>query len=142
MRVVLDTNVIISGLNFPGNERAVLNLARRGRFQLCLSSFILAEVESVLTRKFDWESARVTQALAMLRAVAIVIKPPRVTSAVEEHEADNRVLDCVVEASAAWLVTGDRHHLLPLGEHGGATIVNAPRFLSEVEAEGPDFQRD
>ena len=35
MRVVLDTNVIVSGLNFPGNERLVLELALRGRFELC-----------------------------------------------------------------------------------------------------------
>ena len=56
MRVVLDTNVIVSALNFPGNERLVLELALRGRFGLCLSRFILGEVAGVLTCKFDWES--------------------------------------------------------------------------------------
>ena len=50
MRVVLDTNVIVSGLNFPGNERLVLELALRGRFELCLSPFILEEVAGVLGR--------------------------------------------------------------------------------------------
>ena len=48
MRVVLDTNVIVSGLNFPGNERLVLELALRGRFELCLSPFIIEEVAGVL----------------------------------------------------------------------------------------------
>jgi predicted nucleic acid-binding protein len=43
VRVVLDTNVIISGLNFPGSERMVLELALRGRFELFLSWFILGE---------------------------------------------------------------------------------------------------
>ena len=37
MRVVLDTNVIISALNFPGNEPMVLELALRGRFEFYLS---------------------------------------------------------------------------------------------------------
>ena len=55
MRVVLDTNVIVSGLNFPGNERLVLELARRGRFDLCLSPFILEEVAGVLAHKFGWD---------------------------------------------------------------------------------------
>ena len=41
MRVVLDTNVIVSGLNFPGNERLILEVALRGRFQLCLSPFLV-----------------------------------------------------------------------------------------------------
>ena len=58
MRVVLDTNVIVSGLNFPGNERLVLELALRGRFELCLSPFILEEVDGVLTRKFGWSEER------------------------------------------------------------------------------------
>ena len=58
MRVVLDTNVIVSGLNFPGNERLVLELALRGRFELCLSPFILEEVAGVLGRKFDWTEER------------------------------------------------------------------------------------
>ena len=49
MRVVLDTNVIISGLNFPGNERMVLELALRGRFDMFLSRFILSEVSGALT---------------------------------------------------------------------------------------------
>ncbi|MYJ79471.1 MAG: PIN domain-containing protein, partial [Caldilineaceae bacterium SB0670_bin_27] len=54
MRVVLDTNIFISGLNFSGNERLVLELARRGRFELYLSPFILQETVGVLTRKFGW----------------------------------------------------------------------------------------
>ena len=43
MRVVLDSNVVVSGLNFPGNELLVLELALRGRFELYLSTFILEE---------------------------------------------------------------------------------------------------
>ena len=54
MRVVLDTNVIISGLNFRENERLVIELARRGRIELYLSNFILHEASGVLTRKFGW----------------------------------------------------------------------------------------
>ncbi len=50
MRVGLDTCVIISGLNFTGNERLVLELARRGRFEFYLSTFILQETAGVLTR--------------------------------------------------------------------------------------------
>ena len=40
MFTILDTNVVVSGLNFPGNERLFLELALRGRFDLYLSPFI------------------------------------------------------------------------------------------------------
>ena len=134
MRVVLDTNVIVSGLNFPGNERLVLDLALRGRFELYLSPFILREVAGVLGRKFDWTEERSSQAIRALRDGATIIEPPRLPDVFEGDHADNRILECAVEASADYLVTGDRRHLLPLEEHNGARILNAPRFLSALGA--------
>ena len=132
MRVILDTNVIVSALNFPGNERLVLELALRGRFELCLSSFILGEVAGVLVRKFGWAEERTSQALRVLENAATVIDPPRLTEVIQGGHADNRILDCAAAASADYLVTGDRRHLLPVGEHQGTSIVNAPRFLSAL----------
>ena len=133
MRVVLDTNVIVSGLNFPGNERLVLELALRGRFELYVSTFILEEAAGVLGRKFDWDAERSSQALSALGNVATVIYPRRLPEVIEGGHADNRILECAVEASADYLVTGDRRHLLPLGTHEGVRILNAPRFLSALE---------
>lgn len=134
MRVVLDTNVIVSGLNFPGNERLVLELALRQRFDLYLSPFILREASGVLVRKFGWSDEEATLALGALRNAATVIEPTRRPPAVDGNQGDNRVLECVVDADADFLVTGDRRHLLPLGLHHGATIANAPRFLSGLDS--------
>ncbi len=133
MRVVLDTNVIISGLNFSGNERLVLELARRGRFEFYLSNFILQETAGVLTRKFGWSEERSTQVLQILRGAAVVVEPQRILSVIESHQADNQVLACALEASADYLITGDRRHLLPLETHGKVRIINAPQFLSLLD---------
>ena len=132
MRVVLDTNVIISGLNFPGNERLLLDLVRRGRFEWYLSPFILDEVAGVLARKFGWTDDRVEEALGRLRHAATAIDPPRRPAVIEGGHADNRILECAVAASADYLVTGDRRHLLPIGEHRGVRILRPPRFLSAL----------
>lgn len=132
MKVVLDTNVIISGLNFPGNERMVLELAMRGRFEFFLSLFILEEVAGVLTRKFGWNEERTAQALMTLENAATIIEPPRMEEVIEDGHPDNRVLECAAATNADYLVTGDRRRLLPIGEHRGTAIVNAPHFLSEL----------
>ena len=132
MRVVLDTNVIISALNFPGNERLVLELALRGRFEFYLSTFILEEVAGVLVRKFGWDEERTAQAMRVIENAATAIDPPRLPELIEGGHADNRVLECALAASAEYLITGDRRHLLPIGEHQGTRIVNAPRFLSAL----------
>ena len=133
MRVVLGDNVIVSGLNFPGNERLVLELALRGRFELCLSPFILEEVDGVLTRKFGWSEERSSQAVRTLQDAATIIEPRQRAPVISGHPADNRILECAMEAEADYLVTGDRRHLLPLKERLGARILNAPLFLSALE---------
>ncbi|MXY94516.1 MAG: putative toxin-antitoxin system toxin component, PIN family [Caldilineaceae bacterium SB0664_bin_27] len=133
MRVVLDTNIFISGLNFSGNERLVLELARRGRFELYLSPFILQETVGVLTRKFGWSEERSTQALQILRGAAVVIEPQRILSVIENHQADNQILACALEASADYLITGDRRHLLPLETFRNVRIISASQFLSLLD---------
>ncbi len=130
--MVLNTNVMISALNFPGNERLVLELALRGRFEFNLSRFILEEVAGVLTRKFGWYEERMAQAIRVIENAAIVIDPPRLPEEIEGGHADNRVLECAVAADAHYLITGHRRHLLPIEEHQGTRIVNAPRLLSEL----------
>ena len=133
MRVVLDTNVIVSGLNFPGNERLVLGLALRGRYELCLSSFVLGEVAGVLMRKFGWAEERSSDAIRTLRAFATVVEPTIRLHMIERDHADNRILECAEVVGADYLVTGGRRHLLPMGKHLGARILNASRFLLELE---------
>ena len=133
MRAVLDTNVIVSGLNFPGNERTALDLARRGRFELYLSPFILQETVGVLAAKFGWEDDMTAHARDVLRGAATLIDPARLPNVIEANAADNRILECAVEASADYLVTGDRRHLLPLKQHMGLKILNAPTFLNTLE---------
>ena len=134
MRVVLDTNVIISGLNFPGNERLIIDLTLRGRFEVYLSPFILEEVAGVLVRKFGWAERRASQAVGTLENMAEIIDPEPMTEVVEGGHADNRILDCAVAAGADYIITGDRRHLLPLGEHRETRILNSPAFLSTLEA--------
>ena len=98
MRAVLDTNVIVSALNFPGNERLVLELALRGRFELVLSRFILDEVAGLLTRKFDWDEERTDLVLRGIENAATVIDPPRLPELIEGGHVDNRILECAVSA--------------------------------------------
>ena len=130
MRVVVDTNIIVSALNFAGNERLALYLVLRRRIRLCLSDFILLEVAGVLVRKFGWNEVSALNMTRILRALADVVDPQDIPTTVPGNHADNKVLGCAVEAKADYLVTGDRRHLLPLEEHRGVQIVNAPQFLS------------
>ncbi|MBI4310651.1 MAG: putative toxin-antitoxin system toxin component, PIN family [Chloroflexi bacterium] len=136
MKVVLDTNVIVSALNFPGNERQVLDMARMRRYTFYLSPFIVEETVGVLQRKFGWSAERATAAIELLLSWATLLEPEVRVSAIAHEHVDNRVLECAVESGADFLVTGDRQHLLPLGTFQGVRIVTAREFLASLEAPG------
>jgi uncharacterized protein len=131
MLVVLDTNVIVSALHFPRSGLArILTLIQTGRVDLSISQFILAEAEGVLVGKFDWTKDRAREAREVIRSMAAdVIDPKESVTVIKGSDADNRILECAVEAKADFLITGDKEHLLPLGTFQGVRIVSPAEFL-------------
>ncbi|HEX5368705.1 MAG TPA: putative toxin-antitoxin system toxin component, PIN family [Dehalococcoidia bacterium] len=132
--VVLDTNILVSGLNFTGRERELMTLAREGAYQLYLSLFILNELYGVLTRKFGWDATQARLAIDLLGRAATIAEPSVRLSVVKRNDADNRVLECAVATGADYLVTGDRRDLLPIGEYEGVKIVGSATFLGVLFA--------
>ena len=130
-KVVLDTNVIISGLNFRGNPREILDLIREEQIELYLSPFILEEVRGVLKEKFSWDEERIQTAIEKLKAA--LVEPEENISAIKKDEDDNRILECGVEGKAQYIVSGDKRHLLPLGEYQGIKILSPAEFLKLIE---------
>lgn len=128
MRVVFDTNVFVSAFVLPGSQgdRAVL-LARQKRFELCTSVAILTETAGRLREKFDQDTDDIKEALRLISRTAVIVKPTR-RLAIVSDEADNRILECAIEARADLVVTGDRH-LLKLKRFEATAIVRLADFL-------------
>ena len=122
-RVVLDSNVLISALHFGGKPEELLLLANQASIELFLSSFILEETARILKEKLGWKEREVRDALAIIKAVATLVQPTMALNVIPHDEADNRVLECAVEARADFLVTGDKRHLLPLRRYKGIQIL-------------------
>ena len=106
MKVVLDTNVIVSGLNYPGNESRVLELARTRRFDVYLSPAILRETALVLARSFSWRRSEVQRVLAALEDLGVLVEPTEIPDVIPHRHADNLILACAAQCSADYLVTG------------------------------------
>ncbi len=133
MRVVLDTNVLVSAFAFPGSKPdQVLALVRRGALQLFVSPFILSELDRVLRLKFRFRGRQAAERVAFIRSVATVVRPTETVAVVAAKEEDNRILECALAAAADFLVTGDRAHLLPLRSFRGTRIVTPAEMLELV----------
>jgi len=125
---VIDTNVIISALNFGGNPKAVLELARKRHIRNTTSPFIIDEIERVLTRKFGWQMEVTREVTNDIQGFSHVVNPPE-TLTIIKNLSDNRILECAVAGGADYLISGD-HHLTDLKTFGTINIVTPTEFLA------------
>ena len=128
IRIVADTNVIVSALAFGGMPRAVLELAEAGRCQWFHSPPIQEEVRRILAEKFRWSSAMLQKTLPPLWSIGELIIPQMTVKAVPDDPDDDRILECALSANAHFLVTGDRH-LLTLSRYKSISIVTPRQFI-------------
>lgn len=84
LKVVMDTNVLVSGLNFRGKERQILNLGREGKIEVYLSPFILEELEGVLQKKVGWEEEEAKAASRSIKTWSKEVKPGIEVSAIKK----------------------------------------------------------
>jgi len=130
MRVVLDSNIILSGIAYRDSiPRRLLYLGLQGKFELTLSDFILDEVEKNLVEKFGFRKDFIENAINNLRSNSTIVSGGRTLKTIKKDLSDNRILECALAAKADYLVSGDKKHILPLKKIGATKIVSASEFL-------------
>jgi putative PIN family toxin of toxin-antitoxin system len=129
MRIVVDTNVIVSALVFGGLPRRVFEIVESGRCELYYSAEIESETRRVLRDKFGWDEERLRRYLPVLWGLGEQVTPRRRVNAVKEDPDDNRILECALAAGADVIVSGD-HHLLGLIAYEGIVIRTPREFLT------------
>ena len=138
VRIVLDTNTIISGLLSPGGlPRQLLDKARSQQFDLCSSTVLMAELLDVLSReKF---ASRLVQAgifpldiVRDLRRLSSICIPTNVPRVIANDPDDDHVLACAVMAQADLIISGDKHLLGLGGQYQGIRILNAAEAMQLI----------
>lgn len=134
MRIVLDTNIIVSRYLTPrGRVARVVDLWEQGAFDLLVSEVILSEYAQVLDyphlrtvhRLTDAQLAEIDEAL---REFTELVVPEETPAVVKDDADDDHLLACADSGGADCLVTGDRH-LLELGTYKGIPILRPADFL-------------
>lgn len=136
MRVVADTNTIISGLLWRGLPRLVLDAARDCIIELFTSIALLEELENVLSReKFATrlEAAKVTAHGLVLgyAALATIGEVEPIEPVILSDPDDNAVLACALAAQCEVITSGDSH-LLNLKQYREVRILTASELFSEL----------
>lgn len=118
LRIVLDTNVLVSALAYPGSIPGhILNACREGEVELVLSHYILDEMVRVLPRlrRIKLTLAEIRDLADSFLFLAEIVQPSTETDESLRDQADQPVLGTLRAAQADYLVTGDKD-LLALAE--------------------------
>ncbi len=132
MRVVLDTNTVVSALLFSGISSKLVSLWQKGLITPLLSREILDEYLRVLSYpKFDLSEGEIKELIQEeILPYAEVVKPKRRLRVVQRDPSDNKFVECAVAGKARVIISGDKE-LLSLGRYRQIRIQSPAQFLAD-----------
>jgi uncharacterized protein len=133
VKVVFDTNILVSALVFPGGSgEAALQRIVDELDELVISKPILDELLGVLARKFSRDAEELAHVAVLISELAHAVKPRRRIRLLKD-DPDNRILECATTGRADAIVTGDKD-LLEIGEYRGVRILSLREYLNADES--------
>ena len=137
LKLVLDTNPLVSAVFWEGNEAGLLRKIEQGKAKLYITGEILKEVEEVIKRqKFNevMRKANLTLDQIMQKIVSLshLVIAPKLSIKVCRDERDNKFLECAESAKVDYIISGDED-LLVLKEYNGIFIVRTWKILQLLE---------
>ena len=136
MRIVLDTNVLISAfLSRTGTSYQVIELTRTSDMALIMFQAAFQELERViryphLRSHASYSDNQVERFLHGVDQISLWVSVDQTIAAITNGESDNRLLDLAVAGKARYIITGDKRHLPPLRRFQGIEIVSPTEFLA------------
>lgn len=128
MKVVLDTNVIISGIFWSGPPYECINRWRHKKMTVICSAGILEEITAVLV-EFKMPEDQINSWREFITQNSVIVQPKNKVDICSD-KGDNKFLEAAETGKADYIITGDKH-LLTLKEHKGIWIVTPQEFIKK-----------
>ncbi|MFH1458549.1 MAG: putative toxin-antitoxin system toxin component, PIN family [Candidatus Omnitrophota bacterium] len=129
IKVILDTNVLISSLFWKGSSRHIVDLAIASKIKSVTSPEIMEEVEAVLYEDFPQVPyEKIEWIIRDILSYSQLIIPRRVTVKRLRDSKDTKIIACALNAKAEYIVTGDKD-LLALEKYAEVRILTPKTFL-------------
>ena len=129
MKIVLDTNVLVSGLLNPyGPPSRIIQMVADGEFTVCFDARILCEYREVLLRPvFPFKPEQVDALLDQIRTAGEPTSARPLAQRLPDPD-DEPFLEVAIAAGADYLVTGNMRHY-PAGRRAGIQVVSPRKFV-------------
>ena len=130
MKVVLDTNVLVSGIFYSGPPAVILRAWKRGKISLVTSPKILDEYKRVVEElAIQFPGVEIQPILELIVVYSEVCSPPPLAEPVCEDPSDDKFFSAALEAGAKIIVSGDKH-LLKVSGYQGLSVLTPRQFVS------------
>ncbi len=129
MKIVLDTNVFISGIFFSGPPSQILRYWQQKKLQIILSQDILDEYQRVAeSLSIKYPSIDIIPIIELVTIHGQFVDTQGVDITVCEDPNDNKFIECAIASDTKVIVSGDKH-LLRINVYKGTTVLKPREFL-------------
>jgi uncharacterized protein len=133
IKVILDTNILVSGSLWKGNSYKILLLIETGKVICILSPSILEEYEKVMrseeiTEKIACKNLVINEIIDHIISMTTLVIPKSRLKVVMEDPDDNKIIECAIEGKSDFIITQDKH-LLNLKKNKKIKIITPEEFL-------------
>ena len=133
LKAVFDTNVLISAWFWEGNESKLIECVEEGILRGYTSEELMEELcEALRYPQFNLSQDEIESIRSYYLLLFQIVRPKQTVDVIPEDQADNRVLECAVDAQADYIVSGN-HYLLNLGEFREMRMVTAAELMKMLQ---------
>ena len=133
MKVVLDTNVFISGIHWTGDSQKILLMFRNKEIELVSSLPIIEEITKTLRNfRIPLSEEDIFMWKNMILENSLLVEPEEKINIVKEDIDDNKFIEVAVTGKANYIITQD-NHLLKIKDFRGIKILTPKEFLDIVK---------
>lgn len=137
MKIVADTNVLISTILWGEQLQPLSELINEQRVRLCFSPETINEIHRVasyphITKKAKGENLNITFLIDKIISRSAIVHPKIKPTTITKDPSDNMFLACALEAQASFIISGDKH-LLTLKKFQKIPIVTPRQFLTQIK---------
>ena len=138
MKVVLDTNVWLSGTFWKGEAYKLIRTIEKKKIEVIITKKILLEIVEILNREAKFQKfvkkrkIAIEELLRTITSISKLVVSRSKLSIVNEHPSDNKILESAVDGKANYVVSYD-NHLLSLKKYKDIRILNPTDFIKEIK---------
>lgn len=127
MRIVVDTNVIISGVFFGGAPAEVLKAIISNKVTACASKQIVEEYIEIVNEMISRKQGKLNSDILLMLIESLEMIKPKTHIEISRDRDDDKFIECAKDADALYIVSGDKD-LLVIKQYENIKIITAKEF--------------